>query len=170
MKEAIRHGLFETNSSSVHSLVYVVNDDAPQPIPKFDSEYGKLVHIIHGGSYQCSGCLVTSEEKLNYLIGWLFVKKGYDLGDFLEDDDYKNIEKWVCERTGADGFKTKLVHEHSDEYEKMSEREQQRYGISFDHQSNPFIHDEDFLVDYRDKHEVLKFIFDENVAVEMSFD
>ena len=84
----IRNGLFETNSSSVHSLV-VCKDDW------FDDKYiDKTPYIIEGGYYgRCPQIPIESTEgKLNYI--WTMVNNLWG----LDWDAYKDEEgNWIPE-------------------------------------------------------------------------
>ena len=88
MAKKIRSGVFETNSSSVHSLVFSKEGLEPSVLP-----------VDRDGKY-----LITC---LYYLSG------GFDAEGVYDNYDFQTLEKYVCEYTGATGIK---ILEETDPY------------------------------------------------------
>ena len=97
----IRMCVFETNSSSVHSLV-ISNKDREQSKLKLNKE-GKIE--IDFGSFGKEHREYTSQyDKLSYLITCLYYIAGYDIENIYNQWEFDNIEKVVCSYTGATGI------------------------------------------------------------------
>ena len=89
MTKKIRSGVFETNSSSVHSLVFSKEGLEPSVLPVDKND--KI--ITDFGEFGREYCIYnTQAEKLSYLITCL-------------NYDFQTLEKYVCEYTGAAGIK-----------------------------------------------------------------
>ena len=169
MKTVVRYGVFETNSSSMHSLVLGGEQKRSAPDIPIYARNRDHVHIILGGEYDGRSIrkVVTQYEKLNYIIDWLFTKNYSDMETLLDSEDYKNVEKWVCEYTGADHFQTKLFDAWTSEEDEGYEDHPYKYDVSFDSEFHPLY--EDCLVDYRDKDKLLDFIFVDRNWIEIAF-
>lgn len=159
MKKVTRNEMFETNSSSVHTLVYS-GLKREKPNLAFYCRDGQLVHKVRGGIYSCEGTLRSQQEKLNYLISWLFIHKGSDLETLLNSWSFEDIQRWICDYTGAQRLDVKLKEDYWNEDDEDA--------VYFDHQSHPS-HDQ-CPVNYYDKNSVLDFIFGEGVELQMSHD
>lgn len=132
----IRNKVFETNSSAVHCLV-VSEELLQKSTLKIDNN-----GMINVGFITCDTeyPLFTDYEKLSYLITQLYYLSGFR--SRLEDDyDFKIIQEYICEYTGAK-------------------------GIKIDYSNNPDINhqavwytNEDEIIDIYDKQAVLSFIF-----------
>ena len=91
MKKQIRLGVFETNSSSCHTVSIMSKKD----YEKWTSE----------GLYHCNGKLYTKEEVIKNLQEF-DKKRGYEPKDYSDDDefydtrrdfDYETYDEWVDE-------------------------------------------------------------------------
>ncbi len=103
MKLQIRNQVFETNSSSVHSLVVSGNGLEPSELPQ--DKDGKI--LVDFGKFGKDYHLYESqEEKLSYLITLCYYTcGGFEMEDVYEGSDFRCIEEAVCEYTGAAGIK-----------------------------------------------------------------
>ena len=83
----IRRGTFETNSSSMHSLV-IENDKSISELEKSQLKLNKKGEIrVHLGEYGWGlDFLTTQQKKLNYLVTLIVGSKGIDNINDLEDD------------------------------------------------------------------------------------
>ena len=117
MKKALRKIVFETNSSSVHSIVISKDGLEPDHLPKDDDGY----ILAKFGQYNCSGVYTSQSDKLNYLITQCFYLNRWNKN--LEDDyHFKYIEKAVCDYSNAKGIKIiggepEIDHQSLPEYE-----------------------------------------------------
>lgn len=99
----IRIGIFETNSSAVHSLI-IPNDLIEKSKLKIDKDgMIKVGFITSDTEYP----LFTQYDKLSYLITQLYYSTGRWYDDGVLDNDYEFgvINDYVCEYTGAKGIK-----------------------------------------------------------------
>jgi len=153
MKKTIRNGLFETNSSSVHTLVYKDQSLSPSRLPIKD---GKVIaHFGHFGKdfeyYE------TQEEKLSYLLTCLTYSCGstWDADPrerLYEDLYYRDLERVVCEYAGANGIE--IINDVVPE---------------IDHQSQPEYYGSCELFPYTEEN-FKNFIFNDNVMLHTDCD
>lgn len=111
----IRRGVFETNSSSTHSIT------AMKKVPREPSDLvigdDGYIHAKLGGYGWEFRTLATQEEKLSYLLTMAWEKsteKDYYYRDperceraisrFMESDEYIRISKKIAEYTGCYGI------------------------------------------------------------------
>lgn len=161
MKKVTRNEMFETNSSSVHTIVYSYLKREKSDLDIYVDKDGRKYCKIKGGYYGMSGVLATQQEKLNYLIGWLFIKNGGDVEELYRAWEYTEVQKWICEYAGIDYLDVDLVETYG--YTEEDDRE-----VAFDHQSSPW--EDECVVNYYDKDRVLDFVFGDGVTLEMSCD
>lgn len=149
MKLQIRNQVFETNSSSVHSLV--ISKDGLETSKLSQDKDGKI--LVDFGKFGNDYHLYESqEEKLSYLITLCYYTcGGWDVEDVYENSDFQRIEEIVCEYTGATGIK--IIG-----------------GIEpeIDHKSQPYNGIE--IINVWDKDEVVSFVFNKNVALKTDCD
>lgn len=168
----IRRGTFETNSSSMHSLV-IENDKSIGELEKSDLKLNKKGEIeVQLGEYGCFfAFLTTQQEKLNYLVTLIAGSKYIISCDDLEDNpEYMNMKKQLLKYANAENIAVHGFEEGS-------------YYI--DHQSQQSL--SDFLSTYNtetvlknncsweteketDKVGPLDVIFNPNVIIEISRD
>ena len=99
----IRKGAFETNSSSMHSLV-IENDKSIGKLEKSDLKLNKEGEIkVQLGEYGCFlAFLKTQQEKLNYLVTLIAGSKTIISREDLEDDpEFEYLKKQVLKYTNA---------------------------------------------------------------------
>lgn len=97
--ETIRKNVFETNSSSTHSLTMVRdNEDYLSPSSTL------VVDFIDTDEY---GCLSTLKEKVSYLVSQIINRYKYDVYDYedLKEQvegtyDFQRLADYVMERYG----------------------------------------------------------------------
>lgn len=143
MKKQIRNQVFETNSSSVHTIVFSNHGLEPSNLPVKDG----MIQIDFGQFGKELNYYNSQYEKLSYLITCLY---------YLSDDIYntylfKEIQSTVCEYTGANGIEIIGITEPS-----------------IDHQSQPY--DDIELIDVYDKEELINFIFNKNISLKTDCD
>ncbi len=148
MKRQVRNNLFETNSSSVHTLV--ISNDGREPSNFKLNKEGKIE--VDFGEFGKDLCLYTSQyDKLSYLMTCLYYLSGYDIDDIYENWEFENIENAICEYTGAKGIK---ILGKVEPY--------------IDHQSIPDYDIE--IINAYDKDAVINFVFNKNVSLKTDCD
>ena len=153
----IRQNVFETNSSSVHSLVISSEGLEPSNL-KIDP---KTDHIIVNTQYFGKEYNIynTQEDKLSYLITYIItaLQYKYDNQEILEVElfkDYRfiyveNIIKNYCNCSGI----TVVINEEG----------------GFDHQTSPY--QSDCIIDFYDDSETIEnFIFNKYISLKTSWD
>ena len=99
----IRRGMFETNSSSMHSLI-IENDKSIGELEKSQLKLNKKGEIrVHLGEYGWGlDFLKTQQKKLNYLVTLIAGSKGIDNIKDLEDDpEYEYLKKQLLKYVNA---------------------------------------------------------------------
>ena len=109
----VRKGVFETNSSSMHSLVITEDDTEKYEDYKsrnlglgdvFETEGDKIVITLR--KYDESVMLDSEQEKLNY-IATLLVSENYDkIPKYKNYYELSKLEDELIKRTGCIGIKT----------------------------------------------------------------
>ena len=153
----IRQNVFETNSSSVHSLVISSEGLEPSNL-KIDP---KTDHVIVNTQYfgKEYNIYSTQEDKLSYLITYIItaLQYKYDNQEILEVElfkDYRfiyieNIIKNYCNCSGI----TVVINEEG----------------GFDHQTSPY--QSDCIIDFYDDSETIEnFIFNKYISLKTSWD
>lgn len=144
----IRQGVFETNSSSVHSLTF--NKKGLRKCLLKPNEEGKLrVSLGHFGKDH--NIYDTQSKKLSYLMTCCYYLAGMDLENMYNSYEFKDIEKAVMEYTGCSGIEV--------------------YGESkahIDHQSIPY--NEIELINTYDKDAIIGFIFNKYIGLKTECD
>lgn len=148
MKQKIRKNTFETNSSSVHSLTYSLNELRSDKLKinennKIEIDYGQF-----GSEYK----LYNSQyDKLSYLITCFYYLCDYNTDSIYEDYRFKYLENIICEYTGA-------------------------CGIEILNTTFPYIDSESVphgnisIIDIFNDEEVIHFIFNKDIALETTHD
>lgn len=101
MKEVIRNDVFETNSSSVHTLTFK-NDLEPSRLMKHNG-YTYAYYDKFGKDYER---YFDQQDKLNYLISYLY----YILGcpsreEIYESYEFSILQEAICEYAGTKGLR-----------------------------------------------------------------
>ena len=99
----VRKGTFETNSSSMHSLV-IENEKSIGKLEESKLKLNKKGEIrVHLGEYGWGlEFLKTQQEKLNYRVTLIAGSKGIDNIKDLEDDpEYMNMKKQLLKYANA---------------------------------------------------------------------
>lgn len=109
----IRKGVFETNSSSIHSLVITEDDAEKYEDYKsrdlglgdvFETEGNKIIITLR--KYDESVMLDSEQEKLNY-IATLLVSENYDkIPKYKNYYELSKLEDELIKRTGCMGIRT----------------------------------------------------------------
>lgn len=148
MKRKIRKDVFETNSSSVHSLV--ISNEGREPSEFKLNKHGEIE--VDFGQFGKELCYYTSQyDKLSYLITCLYYLNGLEVEDIYEKWEFREIQDAVCKYTGAKGIK--IIGKEEPE---------------IDHQSQPYSGIE--IIDVYDEDAVINFIFNKYVSLKTDCD
>lgn len=148
MNRKIRKNVFETNSSSVHSLV-ISNEGREQSEFKLNKE-GKIE--VDFGDFGKDERLYTSQyDKLSYLITCLYYLSGWNVEDIYEKWEFEIIEEAICEHSGAKGIHIVGKNEPH-----------------IDHQSMPYSNIE--IINAYDEDEVINFVFNKYISLKTDCD
>ena len=96
----IRKNVFETNSSSVHTLQ--ISKDGLEPSELKLNKDGNI-EVEFGEFEKDYRIYSTQYEKLQYLISFIAYNHNYyyDLDDLYESYDFREVRDAICEYTGA---------------------------------------------------------------------
>ena len=103
----IRKGTFETNSSSMHSLV-IENEENIKELEKSQLKLNEKNEIeVTLGEYGWGlEFLETQQEKLNYLVTLIAGSKGIDnINDLEDDSEYEYLKNQLLKYTNATNIK-----------------------------------------------------------------
>lgn len=103
MKRVIRKDVWESNSSSVHSLQISSDGMEPSKLPVDKDGY----ITVRYGEFGKDGTVYSSQEdKLSYLVTQCYYLGGWEY-DVNRDNNYhfKNIEDAIIDYTGAKGIR-----------------------------------------------------------------
>lgn len=152
----IRQNVFETNSSSVHSLV--INSEGLEPSNlKIDP---KTDHIIVNTQYFGKEYNIynSQEDKLSYLITYIIadLQRNYDDDEILTVELFKDyrfidIENIIKEYCNCSGIIVNIDEEGG-----------------FDHQTSP--HESGCIIDFYNNQEVKNFIFNKYISLKTTWD
>lgn len=153
-----RIGVFETNSSSVHSLAISPEGRKPN---KIKMEDGYL--IAKFGAFSDRGYFATQSEKLSYLVtcAWYLAGMPTHVEDMYDTYTWDLLED--AARAYVDGCKGIRVDG------EISENDLYGEPPYIDHQSIPD-YDTDVIVDLYDRDSVIDFIWNDYVALKCSRD
>lgn len=149
MRRKIREDVFETNSSSVHSLV--ISNDGREPSKFKLNKDGEIE--IDFGQFGKDLCFYTSQyDKLSYLITCLYYLSEYDdISNIYDMWEFKRIQEAVCKYSGATGIK--ILGEQDPD---------------IDHQSQPY--SEISIIDIYDEDAIINFVFNKYVSLKTDCD
>ena len=154
MKRTSRNGVFETNSSSVHTIV--LKHEGPY-VPELETDGNRVVTHCHDYSeygHDDDAYLSTQQEKLDYLMSWLTVKHDYDYGGELYD-------------TWEYGHVLEAIKSVMPEIEVITVLDEDK--ACFDHQTAPYSYN-DCAVNLDSEEDIRSFIFNDNVQLKCYFD
>lgn len=149
MKLTIRSNLFETNSSSVHSIVYK-NQELSEPDLPINPKTGNI--IGHLDTFDCVFDYDDQDMKLAYILTCFYYQEGMDLEKVKESWYFRELEEMLQEYCGCAGLE---ISDYGDPY--------------IDHQSVPDRYGENGLFRY-DKNSMKNFIFNKNVVLHSEYD
>ena len=152
MNRVIRKEIYETASSSVHSLVISSDGMEPSKLPVDKDGYITVKY----GEFGKDGTVYSSQEdKLSYLVTQCYYLGGWEY-DINRDNNYhfRNIEDAIIDYTGARG--TRIVGGEPD----------------IDHQTvSQMSYDGMHLIQNEwDEKKIQRFVFNKYIGIKMSHD
>ena len=164
MKVQKRNGVFETNSSSVHSLSFAKSGRKKNHIQM--NKAGFLV--ANFGVFSCSGTFYTQEDKLSYLAtcAWYLTGCPTDLEYMYDSYVWGTLED--AAKSYVDGCKGIRVSG----FNRGKDGDEYSYGEDapyIDHQSVPNYTD-DMIVDFYDRDALIDFIWNDYISLKCSRD
>lgn len=156
MKRQIRRSVFETNSSSVHSIVVKYNGEYDVILER--DQQNLCAVVAHCRDYSGVGhdepyVISTQQEKFNYLITWIVCRCKYSYERLCEYWLYNDILN-VLKRVDPEINTIIILDEDK---------------AAFDHQTAPY-DSSDFVIDIYKENEIMNFIFNDNITLECYFD
>lgn len=143
-----RNNVFETNSSSVHTIS--ISKDGLEPSKLYVNENDEI--IVELGRFTDYGELITQDEKLSYLMTCIYYIEPSIVKNCDYCSDYTYVKDAICEYTGTEKI---VIINVDDAY--------------IDHQSVPDYAD-DIIIDIYDKDAIINFVFNKYVTLKMSRD
>lgn len=140
----IRRSIFETNSSSVHTL-QIINTGLKPSNLKINKD--GIIEVEFGSFDNEYGIYNTQYEKLQYLLSFIGYENYY-LEDFYNSYCFQNVRDAVCEYAKA---KDIIIVGDKEPY--------------IDHQSA-----DTCVIDLYDKDEIINFVFNEYIALKTDCD
>lgn len=148
MNRKIRNHVFETNSSSVHSLV--ISNDGREPSNFKLNREGKIE--VDFGDFGKELRVYTSQyDKLSYLITCLYYLSGFEIEDIYDKYEFKIIENAICSYTGAN--RLKILGKNTP---------------SIDHQSQPYSSID--IINAYNEDEIINFVFNKYISLKTDCD
>jgi hypothetical protein len=156
--EKTRQSIFETNSSSVHTLVFPKPEKEMKIHPSLVDKNGVIT--VECDYFGDSGVVYGQYEKLKYLCTWIALATGHGpYGDSSEDfsaDDCWELRRYLLEP----------IKETDPSVKNIIVTKVDRAG--FDHQTHP--HSCGCVVDFCNEDVLMNFIFNDDIKILMSRD
>ena len=149
MNRKIRKYVFETNSSSVHTLS--VSKDGIEPSKFILDEEGYL-HTDFGTFGKNYDIFDSQYDKLSYLITLCYYCAGFDIDNIKDSYQFKHIEDAIKKHTGCLG----IIIDGLEEPE-------------IDHQSQPAYGNIEIINIY-DEDEIINFVFNKYISLKTDCD
>lgn len=148
MKKQIRKEVFESNSSSVHTLTIAQSGREPS---KFIPDKEGYIHVDYGSFGKDYQIYSSQYDKLSYLITLCSYCVGR-YGDIMDSYQFKQIEEAVVNYTDCNGI---IIDEVEEPY--------------IDHQSAPWEENIE-IIDIYDKDAIIDFVFNSYVSLKTDCD
>lgn len=154
MRYSIRQNVFETNSSSVHTIQYKHIVRQPSKLRIYSKDH--KVHVSCGEFGKELEIYDTQQEKLSYLVTLLAYSSGAvwdcDAEELYKNYEFELLEGYIKKYCGCNGIVVTNLR-----------------NADIDHQSQPESGCVDFINMY-DEDKVLDFIFSDEIALKTDCD
>lgn len=177
--KTIREGLFETNSSSTHTLsLRFKKSQAPKDKLEIIGDT-VVIYGIDQSDFEYNQ-VYGERQKLNYLFTWMYIRdddsKPQDRWDGTRDKEYHDVDLYWPD-SGDNTIDTK---ENSQDYYNILKAIQSKYPevkricfksasrSYFDHQTGPW--EEGPIVDPLDMKELTNYLFNDHLTIEVGHD
>lgn len=170
MKSKIREGIFETNSSSVHSLVFLNQKLSKPNLRELRIDKNGIIKIPFGYFGKDYRIYSSQKEKLSYILTFLWCYLDNDFENNYKSSYWQDIKEKIINY-----INTSCPNKHCVDivpvYPKKKIKNTDSYynWIGFDHQTYPS-HLEDCVVNLYNPQQVLEFIFNKNIGLETNSD
>lgn len=158
MKQQIRKNIFETNSSSVHSIVIKYDGHYVCKLKRDKNNSFAVVGQCHDYSdygRKTPVMLTTQQEKFDYVISLLCYANEYSAS-------YESIKESWQYSTLLEALK--MVDKQIDDIIILDENK-----VGFDHQTAPYSYN-DTVVNFYNEYDIIDFIFNDNIQLKCCFD
>lgn len=119
MKRKIRQGVFETNSSSIHTMVIAKEGREASKFPL--NQHGEIE--VDFGQFGKEKHIYTSQyDKLSYLITCLYYLSGWKLENIYDNWEFQDMQDVICEYAGATGIRILGKQKPEIEYQSIPEK------------------------------------------------
>jgi len=173
MKSKIREGIFETNSSSTHSLV-LLNQELSKPnLKELRINKDGIIKIPLGYFGKDYRIYSSQKEKLCYIMTFFYCWFGEDITRF--ENDWRNSYWEDIKEAIINYINASCPEKHcTNIVPVLPKKTKTEYGyydweVGFDHQTYPSYLD-DCVVNLYVPKKVVEFIFNKNVALETNCD
>ena len=175
MKNKIREGIFETNSSSVHSLV-LMNQKLSKPnLRELRIDKDGVIKIPLGYFGKDYRIYSSQKEKLSYIMTVFYCCFGEDITRFEDKDDWLSSYWGDIKKAIINYINTSCPDKHcTNIVPVLPKKTITTYGyydleVGFDHQTYPS-YLEDCIIDLYNPKKVIEFIFNKDIALETGCD
>lgn len=169
MKSKIREGIFETNSSSVHSLVFLNQELSKPNLKELRIDKDGVIKIplgYFGKDYQIYS---SQKEKLSYIMTTFYCCFGEDITRFEDKDDWLSSYWEDTKKAIINYINTSCPDKHCINIVPVLPKNCYDWEVGFDHQTYP-TYLEDCVVNLYEPEEVVNFIFNKNMALQTNCD
>ena len=173
MKSKIREGIFETNSSSVHSLVFLNQELSKPNLKELRINKDGVIKIPLGYFGKDYRIYSSQKEKLSYIMTFFYCYFDEDITRF--ENDWQNSYWEDIKRAIISYINISCPEKHCTNIvpvlSKKTKTECGYYNweVGFDHQTYPS-YLEDCVVNLYVPQKVVEFIFNKNLALETNCD
>lgn len=166
MKRQIRNNVFETNSSSVHTLVISSKNRGRCHLHVENDGYIHVKLTTYYGKDEKD--YTTQLEKLTYIVTWMYVYYGCNLKNLFDGWIWKEFIKKFCGYVNEDVHRTPTGLNEPKcvgiKIDKITNEINSAYDF-LDHQSVPWgaYDSENCIINLSDTSKIITFIFDKNL-------
>ena len=173
MKSKIREGIFETNSSSVHSLVFLNQKLSKPNLKELRIDKDGIIKIPLSYFGKEKEIYSTQKEKLSYIMTIFYCCFGEDITRFEDKDDWLNSCWENTKEAIINYINTSYPDKHCTDiipvFPKKTEYNYYSWEVGFDHQTYPSCL-EDCIINLYEPEEVVNFIFNKDMALQTNCD